>query len=388
MPRKMRNTLLIVCEGAVTEPAYLEWYRKQRLGSWDKIVLYPDAIGNPKPDQHETRRKTKRFKTGQSQGTEDRFNAYLLAMDIGGVYDEYKAEPVRLVAEAKIRQNEEGFNEAWAVFDEDGRNPGNLQKAFRLAPSGQAIKTADEKVIADGEVKIAFSSRSFEHWLLLHFEKNNKAFSETECGEYEGKGRKRTKHLYDCGRNSHRKDCGGLTCLVGRLRHLGHDFDKSQDPAVHHLWMEEIAKRQETAFENAAWLRYAMKKALPNAEVWELKPYTDMDRLLKSMLGISKAHVCQDEGPCELEGFDGLRIERQGPREVRCTFNDARQHPQSSGFEVLFANGTRQTLSVAEESFEAIRNQGFFSLPAGDDLAGAVLQVTTEHQVIWVVLSR
>ncbi|MFT6960722.1 MAG: hypothetical protein ACJAWV_000422 [Flammeovirgaceae bacterium] len=387
MARKFKKTLLIVCEGSATEPAYLEWYRKKALAisDWTSITIYPDAIGNPKPDAPEQNRKTKQFESNKKdKKQENRFKAYLQEIGVGEHYDSYKSEPTRFTAEAKLRKEEDGFDEVWAVFDEDDRPATSLKKAFELSQEGKEIDTAN------GEVNIAFSSRSFEHGLLLHFEQNNTAFIETACGSYSGSNNNRKKQLYNCGctDNTDANDCKGTKCLVGYIRaNINNDFNKSLKKAIHEEWMIELDEKLHFAFKHTAWLRHVQKKTKPTTDIWALKPYTNVDILVKSMLNINKIHHWQDMGIVELTGFKQLQVNLQDTESIHFTFDEITVNPLSTlSLEVELATGGRVPLTISEQSFEIIREQGSFSLIHSHSLIGCVLKIEDDKNLIWVQL--
>ena len=87
---------------------------------------------------------------------------YLYGEDDGlEKYEDVKAVPLRYVALAQmIEEEKEMYEELWAVFDKDDHS--HHKEAYE--------KAKDE--VNGKKVNIGFTSRSFEHWLLLHFEKN------------------------------------------------------------------------------------------------------------------------------------------------------------------------------------------------------------------------
>ncbi|MBK8565622.1 MAG: RloB domain-containing protein [Saprospiraceae bacterium] len=224
--------IYLACEGTETE----YWYFKSLSESLDEeanvvIRIYPDQS-----DSEEIRL------TGQK-----------------GVKTDHKS----LCAKAGEKLNgDEGIDEAWIVIDKD-KHPG-LETTFDEA--------------AEMGVKIAFSSISFEHWLLLHFEKNDKVFEKSDCKNDAGK-------YVKCGSDQPKFpsiNCQGERCVAGllRLRNYLPDFDKSNQTIF-----KTTQPHHSTAFENAAWLRWRKKTELAtkDGEVFEVNPFTNVDELLKSI---------------------------------------------------------------------------------------------------------
>jgi hypothetical protein len=130
------------------------------------------------------------------------------------------------------------------------------------------------KNIINGEqVNIAFSSISFEHWILLHFEKNETAFKKPKCR----KGREFGREFMECGTNQHPEDCQGEKCVCGYLSIRNYAkiecVNKSFSFARHFPNLF-------TAFKNAIWLRNLQKERFKELEVFNLNPYTDVDKMI------------------------------------------------------------------------------------------------------------
>ena len=74
------------------------------------------------------------------------------------------------------------YDEVWVFFDKDGHP--KAKEAFEMA----RITEIDGK-----KINIAFSSRCFEYYLLLHFEPLYRAFEKSECN---GKNYSKGKSTY------------------------------------------------------------------------------------------------------------------------------------------------------------------------------------------------
>ena len=228
--RQAARTIFIACEGKNTEPIYFEGLAED-LGVTVQVTVHPEEDA----------------KTGK------RVN--------------HANNPLRLVEEA-ISRKKDGFDELWAVFDKDGH--ADTEKAYKKAK--------------DNHIKIAFSSRSFEHWVLLHFEKNKTPFPKTQC-------RDANDQPLGCGKGIHPDDCHGTLCLVGKLETEGYfpDYNKSSHVPIY----KNLRAKTTIATENAAWLRLQQKPdiAAAHGSLINLNPYTDIDELLKSIFGLSDQNL-------------------------------------------------------------------------------------------------
>jgi len=90
---------------------------------------------------------------------------YSVTFEVREIVDGSKTDPVKMVKEAKEQKG--SFNEIWVVFDKDRERDILNEKAIALATKSK--------------IKVAFSSISFEHWIILHFEKSTFAFQRSDC---------------------------------------------------------------------------------------------------------------------------------------------------------------------------------------------------------------
>ncbi|MFK7982347.1 MAG: RloB family protein [Saprospiraceae bacterium] len=287
--KKLRHNILIVCEGTNTEPQYfaslvslakVAWKETHRL--FIEIKPKPkldDEFGHEKKSSnHKTPRKKRQLKTIKETPSEEEYQPE----------EKYKAVPIRYVREAQEGLVDGVYESAWAVFDKD-YHPKH-KAAFELA----------KQEIDGNKVKIAFSSISFEQWILLHFEKNLTAFKKSECKEVE----KSIKKSINCGTGNHPDDCYGERCVSGYLK-LNTDLT-SYSKSVHAASFDKLHTRYPIALENTAWLKYQILKANLISPIYELNPYTDMDNLVKYLLNIEEEIVWMDFHETEI--FDGLKI--------------------------------------------------------------------------------
>lgn len=273
MSRKIRNfqkNLLIVCEGENSEPNY---YGKlgeitQGKGIWDKIVVSPEPKILSEPiDEHDThtaKRKTREFKKPITQ-------------DDYQIEDEYKSYPVRFVRQAQRGLEDETFEEVWAVFDKDYH--AKHKEAFELA----------DKLVEGKKVNIAFSSISFEHWILLHYERNKTAFIKSECKDEND----RTNY---CGCFSNDLDCMGEKCVIGYLKANGFISTNINIKGSQTDLYSLLSRKDDVALENASWLRHESQTNLKTLPIYQLNPITTNDLLLKRLKGDNQEIIWADIG--------------------------------------------------------------------------------------------
>ena len=191
MPKKkLERVLLIVCEGTSTEPQYFKWIAENRSytnGTWEMVDIHhnstiPNDIPIPVKSELGGNRKRRKFENPNKRKLNKRNILKELFEDQYGSskgiekYEEIKAVPLRYVAHARLLEERSGiYEEIWAVFDKNGHT--YHKEAFILA----------EEKVNNKKVNIAFSSRSFEQWILLHFEKSSKPFEKTSCKDNNGK---------------------------------------------------------------------------------------------------------------------------------------------------------------------------------------------------------
>ncbi len=254
MLKKLKPSIGIVCEGTKTENQYFfGLIESEKLdGNIYKII--------PKREDDEIiQRANEKRPKRQLKGAS--LNQYHEFVEIDAAdYERYKSQPLRYVREAFLLKEEYGCDNVWAVFDRDGH--ASHQEAFEYADKNG--------------VNIAFCCRSFEQWILLHFEKSDRIFSKVEC--------KVKKQPNMC---SSQKPCIGDECLCGYIRrnhilNYSKSNNKLYDDTKHYLLH---------AIDNAAWLRCGIKAT---DKVYELDTYCDLDNLLREMFelgGRSLPHI-------------------------------------------------------------------------------------------------
>jgi hypothetical protein len=248
--RSFKNSLVIVCEGTETEYKYFEELasivKRDQPDRFSRIKVVPTPEEKAATDARRSSYKRKMRNT-----TQPIFLYHVKEEKSAGEYALNSAQPARYVREAQLFMIEDGYSDGWAVFDKDIHT--GHKRAWELASQMPRLK-------------IAFSSYSFEEWILCHFERNSHAYHQSLC--------KRK----DCG--FQHKGCRGRKCLIGRIREKKYipDFVKSKE----RLFANVLAKRLGIACVNAAWLRSLNKNIIP----YQQNPYTNVDELVLRLLDI------------------------------------------------------------------------------------------------------
>jgi hypothetical protein len=256
----------LACEGENTEPLYFADLKEyiESMQIWNprlKISISPI----PKIDLNETNSivplKTQRRKR-ELKNTAVRINPV--------IEDIHKAEPIRFVREAQIGIENNVFDEAWAIFDDDNRK--YIKEAFDLSQE------------PGKEVSIAYSSLCFEIWLLLHFERTITVFEKSTCRDGDT--------IIHCTSGNHEQDCNGTKCVLGYLRDKGYINGSSKGK----ISMFEITRdRLSIALHNSSWLKnYHLKNGY--TKISDKKPYTDVDELVMRLLNIDDEIIWLDTG--------------------------------------------------------------------------------------------
>lgn len=182
--RRVKKRLFIVCEGEKTEPGYLTRYVKDcgLRGKPVEVKILPAKRHTPKE-----------------------------------------------LVKTAVKVKELPGDEAWAVFDKDG-----------YTRHGEAFNIAESK-----NVRIAFSSISFEIWILLHYEYATRSFD-----------------------NAYK--------VIDRLKNKKYlDYDKADESLYY-----TVKGKTGVAVGNAGRVREYQEKNNPGRPIYELNPYTDFYELL------------------------------------------------------------------------------------------------------------
>jgi len=167
------------------------------------------------------------------------------------------------------------YDEVWVFFDKDGHP--KAKEAFEMA----RITEIDGK-----KINIAFSSRCFEYYLLLHFEPLYRAFEKSECnGKNYSKGKRKSKTVsYYCmtDRAVEGKACNGDVCINGYARMKGYWQDSKGGLSTYTFVKDKIW----TGVYNAHLIRWK-SNTLHQNEYYERNPYVDVDKFVCRLMGFS-----------------------------------------------------------------------------------------------------
>ena len=196
-------------------------------------------------------------------GDEDEWK-YSVTVDVREIVDGSKTDPVNMVKEAK--KSQKSYDEIWVVFDKDrDRDQLNLQ----------AIELASK-----AKIKVAFSSISFEEWILIHFERNTTAFQRSDC---ESRGLQCT--------------CNGAICASTYIK-LNHYPTYVKGKAKLY---DELSNKRDIALKYTAWLKYHHS---PITNYHLLNPYTDVDNLVSQLFELPAIRYAGINNSFSFEGID------------------------------------------------------------------------------------
>lgn len=196
-------------------------------------------------------------------GDEDEWK-YSVTVDVREIVDGSKTDPVNMVKEAK--KSQKYYDEVWVVFDKDrDRDQQNLQ----------AIELASKS-----KIKVAFSSISFEEWVLLHFERSIMAFQRSDC---ESRGQQCT--------------CNGTICASTYIK-LNHYPAYVKGKAKLY---DDLSDKRDIALEFAAWLKYHHS---PITNYHLLNPYSDVDNLVSQLFELPTIHYAGVNTSFSFEGIE------------------------------------------------------------------------------------
>lgn len=251
MSQPFKKTILVVCEGGGTESSYFESIRniliERKIDVDIKISPKPKTEIDNEIKLREGAKKRELRKIAIQKETE--LKKY-------EIEEAYKAQPLRYVREAQMGLEDGTFDEAWAVYDKNGHPKHN-----------EALDLSNVEVNGK-RVNIAFSSISFEHWILLHFELSKTEFNKSKCREGDV--------VYECGTNNHAKDCKGTSCVCGYLitrKYIDGSLKKKQ------FLFSELPDYK-TAIYNAISLRFHQLNIKADSPIYEINPITTVDRLV------------------------------------------------------------------------------------------------------------
>lgn len=244
---KTNPAILITMEGDLTEPNYFGTVLGGclRLEDGSVITLWPEPREDGEKASSRRESKATRKTIGPSKPS-----------GIPGI------PPLKWVQDAKAKLSSKVFTEAWVVFDHD--NHPALEQAFHVAGQSPIVN-------------LAFSSRSFEYFMLLHFERIAKRFEETAC-----------KSGVNCGLAQTHKingDCEGNLCINGYARSKDYWKESKKGTRKENEIWATLKGRLNVAIYNSAWLRKRSDEMQAGYPIYKRNPYVTTDALVKRLLG-------------------------------------------------------------------------------------------------------
>ena len=221
---------MIVCEGTDTEYLYFSELKDYVLSHYPDCYSVIKVV--PVPEETIKEKNPKRSAKVRKLNNVPQYHYYCKYEETADAYALYRAQPTRYVREAALYMQEDGYAEGWAVFDND-KHPAH-EAAFRYA--------------SQAHVGIAFSSYSFEEWLLAHFERCPKAFLHSECKEED-------KELRCGAADAAAGDCHGENCIGGRLRSQGFipDYSKNRRGVFGQYTLQHLETAMINVQKNYEW---------------------------------------------------------------------------------------------------------------------------------------
>ena len=349
--RHSKYVIRIVCEGDKTEPLFFtslcDLYHQNNEDVDVRTIPQPHIPNDEDVDDSPRgnyKGKKRRVKTNENEPAEE--------VVITG------APPLKWVQYARQILSE-GVDESWAVYDKD-KHPKH-EEAFEEA----------NRVIDGKKVNIAFSSRSFEYYLLLHFEYIYYCFNETECGEkVRGK-----KHIFECGTGKNpEKDCNGKKCINGYARKQGYWQETKSSESTFPLIKDNLVK----GMVNACRLR-AESDATTEEPIYNRNPYTNVDILVGRLIG--KETVCFNHTfTLNEHGYNwSIKFDENGLT-VR-NHKDGHEHFRKGMF-VIYDWGTKSEQELNESAFLLAPN-GVKKLPCRLEPTQVIsIQVTPGKEIL------
>ena len=259
--RPCSTSIYIVCEGSKSEPwflrRYIEWAREHGVAGDYYCEIFPTPK-DEEPD-HVDSNDGKSFKRSGRKNSGRKVQGVMPAA--GPAETPRGGNPLYWVQHGVSKQN--SHSEVYVIFDKDGHP--KMPEAFELADQWS-------------NVNIILNSRSFEYYMLLHFENIYRAFSKTECGEKRG-GHTRSFHC--CLPNAVQgKECGGTICINGYARSKGYWSDSKDENTfltACNIWR---------GMSNGECVRHAALDSNPEVPVYERNPYVEFQSLLARLLNM------------------------------------------------------------------------------------------------------
>ena len=317
-----QDNIVILCEGTKTEYQYFcsirDYLNNTNSNRFSDIKIVPVESEMVNPPGSRKKRKLKRDNSGLNLN----ICYYCLQEDSAQLYEQYKSEPTRFVRETYLFMERGRYKYGWAVYDHDDH------------PDRQ---NADVQARKWG-VKIAFSSRCFEEWLLMHFERNDTIFTTSECKDTNGNEKRCGIGIPD--------SCHGEICIGGCLREKNFipNYKKTD---VSNLFTNYTLPRLEQSLVNSAWLNH-LEEGTP---YYDRRRYTNVGDLILFLLGKNEHIEYKEFG--DFFSYRGTRL-RLGRQDNSLTLSNI-------GDIACILTGTAFYLSDSFQQLGPIVSQGLLS---------------------------
>jgi len=268
-------TILIICEGEKTEPLFFQSISDELIdGKYNndirKVILRiaPEPIIEEEDFLNvEIKHKHKRNKRQTKKVTS-------IDNDLEEIKILSGKPPLRWVLTAKEQLKTGEYDEVWTVFDND-EHPAKKE----------AFEEAKNKVKGK-EVNIAYSSRSFEYYLLVHFERIYKKFTNTDC-------KLDSDTFIRCGTNKYpENDCKGVECINGyaQIKNYWLNTDKKNTKKSVSTY-SLIKNNLKTGFINSEWIRYKSNIDEKEIPIYNRNPYLSVDKLVRRLIDCENNYI-------------------------------------------------------------------------------------------------
>lgn len=281
--RQTKKVIHIICEGTHTEPQFFGSIRdriidgKYNIGNCEINIIPKPVIPAEAdlPGTVEVRGSYRAKKVRRVAKPGETAEGFLTGFPT----------PLNWIKTAQEKLKESSTDEAWTVFDMDGH-----------PAMAEAFAAAKEEI--DGRtVGIAFSSRSFEYYLLLHFEYLYKEFNATECGKRVNGKKKTLKCMLPDAKPG---SCQGDMCINGYARSKGYWLKSKSTESMFPL----IEDKLNIGIIHAHWLRTESNQKDSRVE-YERNPYVTIDKLI---CRLTNTHVIKCGDYTEIK-YDGVLIQ-------------------------------------------------------------------------------
>ena len=290
----LNYSICVVSEGEKTENNFFDKLYKFEKSRNPELPYTMQTVPPPVDDEH-----------GDKEGTGRKSGTLNLKGSADAVVDEYKGVPLPMKWVKMGIALAGTFNEVWIDFDKDGHPA--AREAF------EEFITARAK---DKGLNLIFSSRSFEYYMLQHFEYLYHDFEKSECNEkvVRNKGKKtRTVYLGCCTDQAKQGSCDGELgntdkppCINGYSRKQGYWTESKNDMAfnvVHNIYAGIVNSH------NIKWASLSTEDIAKT--VYERNPYLNTYRLTARlmMLGVLEQ---KDKASIDKGASYSYDMEREG----------------------------------------------------------------------------